>query len=348
MQPVAADAEKFLSYFRSGNYFLIDVRSTGEYLKGHIPGAFSLPLLDDSHRAEVGTIYKKLGRNAAVEKGFELAGPLFHQKIKTVKEKSEGKPLLIYCWRGGMRSNIMAWILKLAGYKVTLLNEGYKSFRHFVIETYSKPYNIRVLGGKTGSGKTEFLKLLERAGEQIVCLETCASHKGSVFGHLGMNNQPSQEHFENLLSCALYKIDFNKPVWVENESRAIGNVNIPNALYDQLRSAPVIEIEISDSERKLRILDEYGKFPDEILAQRTKRIEKRLGGQHLKSALEALEVNDKMKWLEIILSYYDKSYMYSNSLRNADIRTIPVNWNNTDHSLQQILNSKNEIKITND
>lgn len=323
MKPALLSIDLFLSEAGNRQAVILDARSESEFLHGHIPGAFSLPLLNDEHRRIVGTIYRHEGRQAAVLKGFELAGPLFHKLIDESIRIAGGKPVYVYCWRGGMRSNITAWLLQMAGLQVILLEGGYKSFRNYVLNEFEKARRVIVIGGKTGSGKTELLQYLSGDEHQVIDLEKLAGHKGSAYGALGLPAQPTQEHFENMLGLAFAGSDPDKILWLENESRQIGNVNLPGKIYDLIRNSPVIEIEIPESLRRERILNEYGNFPTDELSERTKRIGKRLGNQHLKSALDALQQNDLETWLDIVLHYYDRTYEFGNLQREPDsIRKI--------------------------
>lgn len=336
--------EIFLEQRRVKDAVLIDTRSEKEYEKACIPGAISLPLLNNEHRHLVGTIYKEKGREAAVMKGFELVGPLFHEKLKTVCELSGNKEVFIYCWRGGMRSNIMAWLIGMLGIKVTLLEKGYKSYRNWVLNQFEKPYKILILGGMTGSGKTEVLLKLNALHEQTIDLEKLASHKGSAFGLLGMPKQPRQEYFENMLAEKLACINKNEFLWLENESRNIGQITIPEGLFSQMRSAQVVEMEVSTTERSERILNEYGIFSVDLLAEQTRRIEKRLGGLQTKRAIDFLMENDLTNWLEIVLDYYDKTYAHSNTKRdNNTCVKVPFKWTDPDVSVRKILLAKKQI-----
>ena len=324
---------------------LFDTRSEKEFEKAHIPGAVSLPLLSNEHRHIIGTIYKEHGREAAVLKGFELVGPLFHEKLQIAKKLAGDQEVFLYCWRGGMRSNIMAWLFQMIGLKVTLLEHGYKSYRNHVLQIFEEEYRFLILGGMTGSGKTEVLQDLEKLNEQMIDLEHLASHKGSAFGLLGMPEQPSQEHFENLLADALFEKNKNELLWLENESRNIGKVNLPQVFYNRMKAAPIIEMEVSVEERSKRILVEYGIFAKELLAENTRRIEKRLGGQHMKQALIHLEENDLEAWLKIILNYYDKTYTFSNERRESkQMLKVPFKWTDKEVCLRKILNAKKEIE----
>jgi len=205
---------------------IIDVRSPGEYEHAHIPGALNLPLFSNEERAEIGTIYKQRGRVKAVQRGLEVVGPKLAGFAKfALALQSEN--ILIHCWRGGMRSSSMAWLLETVGINCTLLTGGYKSYRSRVLTSFEKPLKIILLGGYTGSGKTDLIKLLKEQGEQVLDLEGLACHKGSAFGAIGQGEQPSSEQFENLLSLEMEALDGEKVVWIEDESRNVGKVFVP-------------------------------------------------------------------------------------------------------------------------
>ncbi len=295
---------------------ILDSRSEKEFLKAHIPGALNLPLLTNDERVQVGTLYKQKGRTEAVKKGFELVGPRFAEIISNAEKMAPGRDVLLYCWRGGMRSNIMAWLLQMAGFRITLLKGGYKAFRHWALERFNLPGNMLVLGGRTGSGKTELLQALQKSGEAIIDLEGLAHHKGSAFGALGQEPQPSNEHFENELALMWHSVKDKPVVWLENESRSIGSNLLPLGLYEQLRQAPVIELVMDEAIRKKRILAEYGHFSTDDLAASTQKIAKRLGGKRLKDALAFLDQGDLSGWVEIMMEYYDHAYQYSSSQRS--------------------------------
>ena len=297
----------FINLFRQGKYLLLDVRSEAEFLQGHIPGAVNVPLLNNAKREEIGKVYKRKGRQEAVLKGFELVGPLFHDILLKIISLNESNEVLVYCWRGGMRSGIIGWLLTMSGIKNTLLQGGYKAYRRMVLDEFEKNRSVYILGGKTGSGKSELLSMLKSKGQQVVCLESLANHKGSAFGALGMKPQPTQEQFENLLAWELSVCNREQPLWLENESRNIGSVKIPDALFELMRKGPVAEVMVDSNERKSRILKEYGLFPVEALAEKTAKLVKRMGGQNVKAALTHLNNDDKNSWLNLLLDYYDKT-----------------------------------------
>jgi tRNA 2-selenouridine synthase len=308
---------------------VIDVRSEKEYLQGHIPGAINLPLFNDEERAVVGTLYKNSGREASVLKGLELAGPKLADFVKQLHKITDQKQLLVHCWRGGMRSENMAWLFQVAGYEVFVLEGGYKSYRRFIRESLSQPANIIILGGLTGSGKTELLHLLGKMGEQVLDLEKLACHKGSVFGGFGQSNQPTNEQFENSIFAAWENIDPSRAVWIEDESRMIGNVSIPDSLFEQMSRAVMIKIETGRKQRIRKLVEEYSKFEKQELQRAVMKISEKLGGTNTKTALAAIDVGDFDTVAGLALSYYDKTYAHS-VLKRENPKIHPVSIENYD------------------
>ena len=299
---------------------VFDVRSPSEYKYAHIPGAHSLPIFTDAQRAEIGTTYKQDSTNNAIKIGFTHFGPQLNEyidKVEKVISITSARKVLVHCWRGGMRSGAMAWLLDFYGYDVILLDHGYKSYRNYVLQQFDLPFQFTIVGGHTGSGKTEILHALKRKGEAVIDLEGIASHKGSSFGALGMDEQPTQEQFENNLHQLLsnyYSIsnegEFIQPknIWIENESQRIGLVNIPKALFLNLEDSTLINIEIPFEERLKFILQHYGKFSNEHLVSAIMRIQKRLGGLETKNAINFLLEKNTEECFRILLSYYDRQY----------------------------------------
>lgn len=297
--------EKFLEL--SNTTPIIDVRSPAEYEQAHIPGALNLPLFSNEERELVGTIYKQKGKVKAVTAGLEIVGPKLVTFTKfALSLKSES--ILIHCWRGGMRSASMAWLLETVGLKCNILTGGYKSYRKYIREQLETPYNIILLGGFTGSGKTDLLKILDKSGNQIIDLEGLAHHKGSAFGAIGESPQPSTEMFENILYKELSKLDSSKPIWVEDESRNIGRVFIPEPFWLQMRQSPLVVIDATFEQRVERLMRDYGGYQTESLKASIQKIEKRLGYDKCKLALEACENNNIKTAAQICLLYYDKAY----------------------------------------
>lgn len=300
---------------------IVDVRAPGEFVRGHIPGAYNLPLFSNEERAIVGTSYKQRGRDPAVLEGLRIVGPKLAWLVEEAQRVAPHGHIRVHCWRGGERSRSVAWLLDKAGFKtVCTLDRGYKGFRGLVQRSFNMALDLRVLGGFTGTGKTEVIKHLAREGQQVIDLEALASHKGSSFGALGEAPQPSTEHFENLLWDTIAQLDPAKPVWVEDESVMIGRVNIPQPFFERIRSAPLFFAEMPLEQRAERLVREYGAYPAEQIAEAIRRIAKRIGPQHCKAALEALAQGDLREVALITLRYYDKSYLYGASQR--DQRTI--------------------------
>ena len=307
---------------------IIDVRSPAEYEHAHIPGALNLPLFDNDERAMIGTTYKKQSREAAIKAGLPLFGNKMLPMIETVeswmaaaqKENHLTKPTLyVHCWRGGMRSAAVAWLLDLYGYKVIQLTGGYKAYRNWVLEQFTIAYPLKVLGGYTGSGKTEILHALQEKNYSVIDLEGLAHHKGSAFGAIGQLAQPSQEMFENILAKKLFEVNKNKkPIWIEDESQRIGTVLIPTPLFHLMRNSTCYFMTIPFEQRLLFILEGYGKFDQQSLIEATERIQKRLGGLETKNAVEHIMQGELKEAFSILLKYYDKWYE-----KNAQNQVLP-------------------------
>jgi tRNA 2-selenouridine synthase len=290
---------------------IADVRSPGEFAKGHIPGAVNIPLFTDEERALVGTCYKQQGQQPATDLGLEIVGSKLSAFVKTARVLAENKEgILVHCWRGGMRSGSMAWLFETAGIPAFTLAGGYKAFRNHVLAAYMLPYQLRIIGGETGSGKTEILQQLALQNQQTLDLEAIASHRGSSFGALGMHAQPSAEQFENNLWNELRKLDPSKPIWLEDESQGIGRVFVPPAFWAQMEAAHVYRISLPLELRVQRLLRDYGTFPAEQLRDAVQRISKRLGGLDTQRAHEALNNGDLETVVRLTLRYYDKAYNY--------------------------------------
>lgn len=293
---------------------LIDVRSPMEYADGHIKGAENFYLFDDEERKEIGTLYKQEGKDIAVMRGLEIIGPRMASYVNNIKSIYKGREIAVYCARGGMRSGSISWLLETAGFKVFRLIGGYKSYRNYMNMTIANlDAKIILLGGSTGSGKTEVLRCLEEKGEQIIDLEKLASHRGSAFGALGQEKQSSTEDFMNRLFEKILSFDMSKRIWVENESKLIGQIFIPDSFWRLMKSAPIIELSIPKNLRIKRILREYGSFEIDELKSAVNRIGKRLGLDRLKIANEALNKGDLALVVDLSLSYYDKAYNMSTS-----------------------------------
>ena len=314
--PTSVNIQEFLEL--SEKYPIVDVRSPGEYEYGHIPGAHSIPLFSNEERAVVGTAYKQVSREFAVNKGLAFFVPKMKELVDCARSLGTGNTLLVHCWRGGMRSSSVAWLLELYEFKVYLLRGGYKVFRRMALENFNEERKILILGGRTGSAKTLILKELSELGEQMVDLEQLAHHKGSTFGALGEKPQPTQEMFENQLFLQLYKTDKSKTVWLEDESAMIGSKAIPKLFFEKMRRSNTVFLDIPFDVRLQYLTDEYGKFDPEGLKDAIKRITKKLGGVGTKIALEAIDSGDIKTAFEICLKYYDKTYDYGKNKREPE------------------------------
>jgi tRNA 2-selenouridine synthase len=322
---------------------VIDVRSPAEFKHAHIPGAHSIPLFTDEERKVVGTTYKQQSREAAIKIGLDYFGPKMKgviENVETIVQSNNLRPkatdseqpttdsrlLLVYCWRGGMRSAAISWLLDLYGFKVYTLIGGYKKFRNYTLGTFKIPFRFNILGGYTGSGKTELLNSLKQQGEKIIDLEAIASHKGSAFGNIGLPPQPTQEMFENLLALELRKaillketstlgtidyrlstIDF--PLWLEDESQRIGLVNLPGDLWKNMRNSPVYFLDIPFEERLKHLVEEYGCLDRQRMIDAIERIREKLGGLNAKTAIQLLNEGNTLESFRILLNYYDKHYL---------------------------------------
>lgn len=293
---------------RSRSIPVIDVRSPAEFNQAHYPSSINIPLLENEERRLVGTLYKKNSREEAIRVGFEIIASKTSKLIEAGIRAAKNSKLLIYCWRGGMRSASVAWLFEQNGIDCTLLSGGYKNYRRQIKEYFSSGLKIKILGGMTGSGKTEILLKLKEHGVQVVDLEGIAHHKGSAFGSLGEEAQPTTEHFENLIFEEFIKLDKNKPIWLEDESKNIGRVYIPDELFVLMRKSSVYVINIPKEKRIERLVVDYGKFPDELLIERIERISKKIGGQNTKLAIEAIRDKNYHIAANISLLYYDKAY----------------------------------------
>ena len=358
----------------SGAHPVLDVRSPGEFAHAHIPGAYSLPLFSDEERKIVGTAYKQESKEKAIKLGLDFFGTKMVKMVEEVegivksqklKVKSEEKTIIVHCWRGGMRSAGVSWLLDLYGFKVYTLVGGYKVYRKWVLQQFEKEYPINIVGGYTGSGKTEALHAIAKKQQPVIDLEKLASHKGSAFGNLGQPQQPSQEMFENLLARELkmtvdrwqateqrgdtsFSCQLTSNIWIEDESQRIGEVNIPTSFYKQMRSSQIYFINIPFEERLNFIVEHYGKFEKEKLMNAIMRIKKRLGGLETKTALGCLVENDIKGCFAVLLLYYDKFYL--KSLQGRDnfsslFNKLELNTVSPEESAIQLLSFTRKVAI---
>lgn len=306
-------------YFQNLQHIpIIDVRSPGEFEKGHIPNAHTIDLFTDEERAIVGTAYKKESKERAIELGYEFVTPKLDGFITKSFAIAPEKEVVVHCWRGGMRSNAFADHLIENGFKkVYVIEKGYKAFRNYVLPYFEQPFSLKILGGYTGTGKTEILHFLEKKGRQVIDLEGLANHRGSAFGGIDLLPQPTTEQFENNLFSKLRNLNSNLPIWIEDESRIIGNIIIPNLFYLQMKDMPVYFLTIPLEKRIEHLVDTYASLSQDKLADAIGRIGKKLGYDKAKFALDALADKNYHKVVELTLVYYDKYYLKGLQKRQA-------------------------------
>jgi tRNA 2-selenouridine synthase len=315
--PKAISPQDFLT--KAQTFPVIDVRSPGEYDYAHIPSAVNIPLFDNPERAAVGTLYKQVGQDAAILKGLEFVGPKLVSFVKRARKLNpEGREVLVHCWRGGMRSNYFAMLLEATGMKVSIMAGGYKAYRQMILASFKESKKVIVLGGKTGSGKTDVLRELQKAGEQVIDLEGIAHHKGSSFGALGEKLQPTSEMFDNLFFEEWKKLDPTKRIWLEDESKNIGTVFLNEDIYGNIRKNDVVFLDIPLQSRIDFLVKEYGQYEIAGAKAALERIQKRLGGQHYQAAIKALDEGNFAEVAKISLYYYDKAYLHGLSLREQN------------------------------
>lgn len=291
----------------------VDVRTPLEYAEDHIPGAINVPLLTNEERVEIGTLYKESGSFAARNRGLELTAHRMPAMVAAIAEAAAGRPILVYCWRGGLRSKTVATILELTGYQAVQLTGGYKAFRNYVIsyfETFRPPGPLVVIHGMTGIGKTAFLLGLHSNLFTVIDLEGLACHRGSAFGELGLIQHLSQKSFETLLWDAFRKATPGRPVVVEGESKRIGRLTLPGNVYEVMLESAKVWCDASLKTRIRRLIAEYGNTDYRTgMEEALQRIRKRLGGDKF------AEINGYLlQWdlepftAELIKHYYDKVY----------------------------------------
>ena len=300
--------EAFLNLREAG--MIVDVRSPKEFAHAHIPGAVNIPLFSDDERADIGTLYTRVSREAAISRGFEYLNGRLEELRRSLLQTARHGAVRLHCWRGGMRSESVAWLVERSGVSVYLLEGGYKAYRSYVLERFASPMQLLVLAGMTGAGKTEVLTELAALGEQVIDLEALAHHKGSAFGGLGELPQPSTEQFENDLLAALRPLSSQKRLWLEDESRNIGRVLLPATFFSQMTAAPRVVLETPFSDRVARLTRIYTSHSPEELVSCIEKIRKRLGGDNANECIALIRHGDLRTAVERVLHYYDKRYGY--------------------------------------
>ncbi|WP_425447496.1 tRNA 2-selenouridine(34) synthase MnmH [Dethiothermospora halolimnae] len=302
------------------DYSLIDVRSPKEFDNDSIPGAINIPILSDKEREYVGYVYKQVDSNKAKELGLGYASEKLVDIYKRIKEiKETGKKIVLFCYRGGMRSNSVANVLNIMGVNVSVLNGGYKSYRKFIVNNlpkYKDKFKYIVIHGYTGVGKTKILERLEDEGHPVVDLEKLASNSGSVFGEMTYDNpSTSQKKFETLLFNNLYNSDHGY-FFIESESKRIGKVILPNFLHKNMKDGYHVLIKTNMENRVNNIVEDYISSDindkDEKIIKAIKKLNKRLGKIKTNKLIESITNKDYNFVIETLMTdYYDPLYDYS-------------------------------------
>ncbi|MFY0685820.1 MAG: tRNA 2-selenouridine(34) synthase MnmH [Cyclobacteriaceae bacterium] len=318
---------------------LLDIRSPAEYLNGHISGAISFPLFQDDERTEIGTIYNQLGQKKAIKRGLEIVGPRMAEFISAA-EAFDSNEFRLHCWRGGMRSQSMGWLLEQYGFKVLLLTAGYKAFRNYQSSFYQQNINLKVITGYTGSKKTELLKALIAKGAQVIDLEGFANHPGSSFGNKLSLKQPTTEQFQNDVFHRFQKFDLSKPIWIEDESIRIGNVNLTETLYAKMEASDHIFIRVPKDERVAFLVESYGNIKRNQLKEATLGVAKKLGPQFTQTAIDFIDNDDLSSAAAILLKYYDERYQRSlNKKLNLIKEDIELDVENVSNTATKLMNN---------
>ena len=303
---------------------MIDVRSPSEFSAGHIPGALNIPLFSDDERAQVGITYKQKGKEPAVLLGLEFVGPRLKSMVEQANEYAKENKLIIHCWRGGQRSQSVAWLFQNAGLNIAVLKNGYKAYRNFIHNFFeNQRFHFLVLGGRTGSAKTIILREMKEMNEQVLDLEALAHHKGSAFGWIGEQDQETNEQFENNLFHYLYALNTEIIIWMENESRMIGRNYIPENLWAKMKISPLVNIELNLEDRLKHLVTCYDLNDQEALIHSFEKIVSRLGHEHAKTAIDLVKENKFKEAAQIALKYYDKCYDYNlTETKSPEIHTL--------------------------
>ena len=297
---------------------VIDARSENEYAEDHLPGAVNWPSLDNAQRHEVGTLYKQVSPFDARKRGAALVSANIARHIEQhVMDKPKGWKPLVYCWRGGQRSGALSLVLGQIGFNVTLVEGGYKAFRAALLAelpSLAQRLSFRVVCGPTGSGKTRLLQALEAAGAQVLDLEALASHRSSVLGLIPGQPQPTQKRFDTLVWEKLRGFDAARPVYVESESRKVGNVAVPESLIAAMRASACLRLDLPDEERVQLLLEDYDFFSRdrELFCQRLDALVQLRGHEQVQAwqaQVRAGEIEPVVR--ELLFKHYDPGYASS-------------------------------------
>lgn len=327
---------------------IIDVRSPSEFAEDHIPKAINLPVLDDAERGEVGTIYKQSPFIARKKGAALVAKNISQHLIDYFESKDKDYRPLIYCWRGGQRSNSMASVLCQIGWQVTVLEGGYKTYRAYVreqLEDLPAQFTYKLLCGLTGTGKTQILRQLSQRSQQVLDLEALANHRGSLLGQEWAGKptaQPSQKQFESLLLQQLQSFNSSQPVWVESESNKIGQVYLPPSLWQKMKQAGCIEIKLPLTARVQYLLKEYPHLVDNpnILKTKLQLLKSRYGKEKINQWYQLIDDGLWEEFVQNLLQYhYDPSYTQSIERDFKNARQVISILDLSNDSLENLLNS---------
>jgi tRNA 2-selenouridine synthase len=315
---------------REKGALLVDARSPDEFADATIPGAINVPVLDNAERVEVGTLYKQAGKRQARQRGVEIVAPKIPAMIKQVAElqAETSQPVVVFCWRGGMRSLALTQFLELAGIPARQLSGGHKGFRRYVLDffEYGQWAKLLVFRGLTGVGKTYYLHRLAERGHPVVDLEGLANHRGSAFGNLGLPPQPSQKMFEALLWDELRKTPCDGYILAEGESRHIGRVALPARVYETLQIEKSIWLHASLEARVRNILADYPAV-DRLKAgftQPIRALKDKLGKETMNRYLQLLEAGSWSELVnELMVNYYDPLYRHTLPERRIEVDSEP-------------------------
>lgn len=297
--------------YNSKNKLIIDVRAPIEFFKGHLPYAVNIPLFEDTERAEIGTLYKQQGKDTAVNRGLEIVSPKMTLFVDKVKKLSKDKKVYVYCFRGGMRSNSFAWLMNTSGLDACIMKGGYKAFRNYVLVDFEKERKIVLVGGKTGSGKTDILKKLNDLKVQTIDLEKIANHKGSAFGSINERKQDPQQVFEHEVFHQLSELNPDEFVLLEDEAQSIGYNKLPHGLWRQMEKSTIIKMEIPFELRVQKLVEDYSTVDIEALKKCVIKISQQLGSLNTKLCLQYLDEGNLHDVARLSLIYYDRAYEFS-------------------------------------
>lgn len=323
----------------------IDVRSPVEFSQGHIPGAINIPLFSDAERAEIGTIYKQVDQEKALALGEEIASPKVEGILKQLRALLPAD-LVIYCWRGGKRSGEICRLVNEAGITARRIYGGYRAYRRGIRACIEQPRKLLILGGKTGSGKTAILQGLRAQGLQVIDLEGLANHKGSVFGHINEEPQPTTEQFENVFHEELQWLDPEQTLLLENESYVIGSVHLPPPLLLQMRAAPLLIITVPMEARIDRLVEEYSTTDRQELIDACHRIAQKLTQPKLLKVIGFIENNDLRSACGDLLGYYDHYYNRGiDKRKNQEIYSLSLGGSGLDDDIARVREAIKEYSL---